>query len=160
MPTLPALAGAKAKAKAKSLKEKALAWKKLELEEKDEGEEKDGGAEEGEEEAVKEDDPEVEAKEKRNYGKARKFARAIQAGEIPEDIKDMYNNASKYSNQPRLFKTDFSRKPPRGSLSFAMMNLLLQAGSPTKIQSLQLLILWVSPTWSYYGRPSKVRSMQ
>ena len=106
MPTLPALAGAKAKAKAKSLKEKALAWKKLELEEKDEGEEKDGGAEEGEEEAVKEDDPEVEAKEKRNYGKARKFARAIQAGEIPEDIKDMYNNASKYSNQPRLFKTE------------------------------------------------------
>ena len=101
LPTQPALAGPKPKAKAKSLKERTLAWKKLKLEDEDEG-----GAEEGEEEEVLEEDPEVDTKEKRNYGKARKFARAPQAGEIPDDIKEMYNNASKYSNHPRLFRTE------------------------------------------------------
>lgn len=94
-----------------------------------------GGAEEGEEEEIVEEDPEIDAKEKRNYGKARKFARAIQAGEIPDAIKEMYQNASKYSKQPRLFRTELVnrlfKKHPKGSLSFAMRNLLLQAGSAT-----------------------------
>ena len=103
--TLPALAGPKPKTKVKSLKERTLAWKKLKLEDEDENGD-GGGAEEGEEEEIVEEDPEIDAKEKRNYGKARKFARAIQAGEIPDAIKEMYQNASKYSKQPRLFRTE------------------------------------------------------
>lgn len=89
----------------KSLKERTLAWKKLKLEDEDENGD-GGGAEEGEEEEIVEEDPEIDAKEKRNYGKARKFARATQAGEIPDAIKEMYQNASKYSKQPRLFRTE------------------------------------------------------
>ena len=63
--------------------------------------------EEGEEEAEREDDEIVEPEvEKRCYGKARKFARMVKKGLIPEEIVAMYNDAGAKHKQPRLFRTE------------------------------------------------------
>ena len=57
--------------------------------------------EEGEEEAP-ENDEEVQADEdKRDFGKARKFQKLLKAGQVPDDIKEMWDNP----NSSRLMKT-------------------------------------------------------
>ena len=95
----------KAKAKARSLQAQTESWKKLSL---GNGEE---GAEEGEEEEMKEDDQCIEpgdtqGSEKRCYHKARKFQRMLKQGLIPDEIVAMYNDASVQQKQPRLFRTE------------------------------------------------------
>ncbi len=94
-----------AKGRKGTLKDKTESWRKRfsmheEVPKQEEGEE-------GEEEEVKEDDPETEApEEKRSYGKARKFARMLAKGQVPEDIRRMYNEAATKSQSPRLFRTE------------------------------------------------------
>lgn len=91
-----------AKQKKGTLKDKTEAWRKRFRED-----EKVPQQEEGEEEEKKEDDPEhEEAQEKRSYGKARKFARMLANGQVPADIKQMYNDAATHSKSPRLFRTE------------------------------------------------------
>lgn len=62
--------------------------------------------EEGEEEEATEKDPEVDPGEKRDYAKARKFARMLKQGQVPEEVVTLYNDSALQSKQPRLFKTE------------------------------------------------------
>lgn len=48
----------------------------------------------------------VEAREKRSYAKARKFARLLKANQVPDDILQMYTEAAKKSTAPRLFRNE------------------------------------------------------
>ena len=65
--------------------------------------------EDGEEEQEEEDpdkDGEQEAgQEARDYAKARKFARLLQSGRLPDDVKKMYVEAGKKKSTSRLFRT-------------------------------------------------------
>ena len=80
--------GGRTKNKKETMKEKTAAWRKpLTVEENEEQ------AEEGEEEEQKEADPLVQPEEKRNYAKARKFAKMLKRGQLPEEIKLMYTEA-------------------------------------------------------------------
>ena len=93
--------GGRTKNKKETMKEKTAAWRKpLTVEENEEQ------AEEGEEEEQKEADPLVQPEEKRNYAKARKFAKMLKKGQLPEEIKLMYTEAAQKSDSPRLFKTE------------------------------------------------------
>lgn len=62
--------------------------------------------EEGEEEEEAERDPEVDPGERRDYAKARKFARMLKQGQVPEEVVTLYNDSAVQSKQPRLFKTE------------------------------------------------------
>ena len=113
----PGEAKPKAKAKQKTLPERTNAWKKLALDDKKHSKE----GEEGEEEEEKEEDEKVDpetSKEKRSYAKARKFGRLLKAGQVPQDILQMYNEQSLQAKHPRLFKTELInrlfRKDKRG----------------------------------------------
>lgn len=92
----------KPKKKTKSVMEMAANWqlasKSEEKVDQEEGEEEEGEA-----------DPEVDpaSGEKRSYPKARKWARLAKANAIPEDIVALFENGSKQSQNPRLFKTQF-----------------------------------------------------
>ena len=75
------------------------------------------GTEEGEEEENFDDDDVVEPSsskatkdEKRHHGKARKWQRMLKAGQIPDDIVQMYNNTALQQKQPRLFRTQLINK--------------------------------------------------
>lgn len=65
-----------------------------------------GTSEEGEEEEEKDADPCVDPGEKRDYGKARKFARMLKAGQVPEEVVSLYNDQALQAKQPRLFRTE------------------------------------------------------
>ena len=91
--------GGKAKGNKQTMKEKTAAWRQpLEIKKKE--------VEEGEEEDQKEADPEVNPDETRNYAKARKFAKMLKKGQLPEEIKLMYMQAARNSESPRLFRTE------------------------------------------------------
>ena len=62
--------------------------------------------EEGQEEEDLEHDPDSEAMEKRNYAKARKFARLLKEGRIPDSVKKLFGEASSKQTHPRLFRTE------------------------------------------------------
>ena len=93
----------KAKAKAKTVKEMTEGWKK----ERDEKGPDDHA--EGEEEEPREQDEACED-ETRSYPKARKWARLIKAGQVPEDLQQLYEQGAKNSPHPRLFKSQFINK--------------------------------------------------
>lgn len=84
-----------------SMKEKTASWRVAlaEKEKKQEGEE-------GEEEEQAEGDPEVTPDETRHFAKARKFAKMLKKGQLPEEIKLMYEQAAQQSATPRLFRTE------------------------------------------------------
>ena len=44
--------------------------------------------------------------EKRNYAKARKFARLLKEGRIPDSVKKLFDEASSKQTHPRLFRTE------------------------------------------------------
>ena len=91
--------GAKAKGNKQTMKEKTAAWRQpLGIKKKE--------VEEGEEEGQKEAGPEVSPDETRNYAKARKFAKMLKKGQLPEEIKLMYMQAAQNSESPRLFRTE------------------------------------------------------
>ena len=92
----------KAEAKSKTLKQKMAALKQLNIEDRDPQDQ-----EEGEEEEVREHDPEVEA---RDYGKARKFAKLYKSGGLPDDLKELYEKAANQQVSPRLFRTQLINK--------------------------------------------------
>ena len=94
---------AKAKAKAKTVKEMAEGWKKVRDEKV-----RDEHAE-GEEEEPKEQNEAVDD-ELRSYPKARKWARLIKSGQVPEDLQQLYEQGAKNSPHPRLFKSQFINK--------------------------------------------------
>ena len=90
----------KAKSKQKTLSERTSAWKQLALDEIEDSK----NSEEGEEEEQKEKDEEVDpdsSKEKRSYAKARRFGRLLKAGQVPQDILQMYNEQSLQAKHPR-----------------------------------------------------------
>ena len=93
---------AKAKAKSKSMREQTKAWRTMQVA-KTATQDMQECQEEEEEEA--EEDPEVEAGETRSYNKARKFTRMLKSGQLPADIKALYDAAEK-SGKPRLFRTE------------------------------------------------------
>eukprot|EP00435_Cladocopium_sp_Y103_P040746 s1154_g11.t1 len=62
---------------------------------------------EGEEEEPKEEDAVVENEDHRSYPKARKWARTIRSGQVPEDLQQIYEIGAKNSPTPRLFKSQF-----------------------------------------------------
>ena len=95
---------AKAKAKAKTVKEMAAGWKKT----RDEPVPDDHA--EGEDEEPKEEDATVADDEHRSYPKVRKCARMIKSGQVPEDLQQLYEEGSKNSPPPRLFKSQFINK--------------------------------------------------
>ena len=95
---------AKAKAKAKTGKEMAAGWKKT----RDEPVPDDHA--EGEDEEPKEEDATVADDEHRSYPKVRKCARMIKSGQVPEDLQQLYEEGSKNSPPPRLFKSQFINK--------------------------------------------------
>lgn len=95
---------AKAKAKAKTVKEMAAGWKKT----RDEPVPDDHA--EGEDEEPKEEDATVADDEHRSYPKVRKCARMIKSGQVPEDLQQLYEEGSKHSPPPRLFKSQFINK--------------------------------------------------
>ena len=92
---------AKAKAKAKTIEEMAAGWKKT----RDEPVPDDHA--EGEDEEPKEEDATVADDEHRSYPKVRKCARMIKSGQVPEDLQQLYEEGSKNSPPPRLFKSQF-----------------------------------------------------
>eukprot|EP00435_Cladocopium_sp_Y103_P057409 s3256_g19.t1 len=94
----------KPKAKAKTVQEMAAAWQRKRLTPED-----DGHAE-GEEEEPREEDTVVENEEHRSYPKARKWARMIKSGQVPEDLQQLYEDGAKNSPTPRLFKSQFINK--------------------------------------------------
>ena len=104
---------AKAKPKAKKLTERTSAWKALDFDAEDD--QKEG---EGEEEEEKEVDEEVDANDKRDYAKARKFGRLLKNGQVPDDILKMYNDDAMQSKQPRMYRTtlinELFRKDSKG----------------------------------------------
>lgn len=91
----------KGKANKQTMKEKTATWRKP-LEVKQE----EGEGSEGEEEEQKEADPEVSPAETRDAAKARKFAKMLKSGQLPEEIQLMYNEAAQKSSSPRLFRTE------------------------------------------------------
>ena len=96
--------GAKAKGNKQTMKEKTAAWRQpLGIKKKE--------VEEGEEEDQKEAGPEVSPDETRNYAKARKFAKMLKKGQLPEEIKLMYMQAAQNSESPRLFRTEMINRP-------------------------------------------------
>eukprot|EP00435_Cladocopium_sp_Y103_P026627 s808_g6.t1 len=94
----------KPKAKAKTVQEMAAAWQRKRLTPED-----DGHAE-GEEEEPREEDAVVENEDHRSYPKARKWARMIKSGQVPEDLQQLYETGAKNSPTPRLFKSQFINK--------------------------------------------------
>lgn len=93
--------GTKTKGAKQSMKDKTSSWRKpLLLKEKLEV------AEENPEEEEKEADPEISPDELRNGGKARKFAKMLSKGQLPQEIKEMYQQAAQRSDTPRLFRTE------------------------------------------------------
>ena len=97
--------GGKTKTKKETMKEKTAAWRKpLTVQERE------AQGEEGEEEEQKEADPLVHPEEKRHYAKARKFAKMLKKGQLPEEIKLMYTEAAQKSESPRLFQTQLINK--------------------------------------------------
>ena len=62
---------------------------------------------EGEDEEPKEEDATVADDEHRSYPKVRKCARMIKSGQVPEDLQQLYEEGSKNSPAPRLFKSHF-----------------------------------------------------
>ena len=69
--------------------------------------------EEGEEEEPKEEDEVVEpgsSTDKRDYGKARKFARMLKAGDVPQDIVQLYQQEALSKKSPRLFRSQLINK--------------------------------------------------
>ena len=111
---------AKAKAKAKTAKEMAAGWKKT----RDEPVPDDHA--EGEDEEPKEEDATVADDEHRSYPKVRKCARMIKSGQVPEDLQQLYEEGSKNSPPPRLFKSQFINKVfqqnTSGEFAFAPAN--------------------------------------
>ena len=97
---------AKAKAKAKTAKEMAAGWTKT----RDEPVPDDHAEEEKEDEEPKEEDATVADDEHRSYPKVRKCARMIKSGQVPEDLQQLYEEGSKNSPPPRLFKSQFINK--------------------------------------------------
>ena len=96
---------ANAKAKAKTVKEMAEGWKK-----KTRDEPVPDDHAEGEDEEPKEDDATVADDQHRSYPKVRKCARMIKSGQVPEDLQQLYEEGSKNSPPPRLFKSHSSTK--------------------------------------------------
>ena len=95
---------AKAEAKAKTVKEMAAGWKKT----RDEPVPDDHA--EGEDEEPKEEDATVADDEHRSYPKVRKWERMIKSGQVPEDLQQLYEEGSKNSPPPRLFKSRLINK--------------------------------------------------
>eukprot|EP00435_Cladocopium_sp_Y103_P067128 s184_g29.t1 len=73
-----------ANGKAKTVQEMAAAWQRKRLTPED-----DAHAE-GEQEEPKEEDAVVENDDHRSYPKARKWARMIKSGQVPEDLQQLY----------------------------------------------------------------------
>ena len=96
---------AKAKGKAKTVKEMTQGW----LKKRQEPEDQDDHAEGEEEEAFEDDEPQEEDHH-RSYPKARKWARMIKAGQVPDDLQKLYEEGAKNSSTPRLFKSQFINK--------------------------------------------------
>ena len=65
----------------------------------------DTGDKEEQEASQKEDEGEANEQETRDYGKARKMARMLKSGNVPDDIRRLYDSANQQAN-PRLFKTE------------------------------------------------------
>ena len=88
----------------------------------------------------KEADPLVQPEEKRNYAKARKFAKMLKKGQLPEEIKLMYTEAAQKSNSPRLFKTELINRlfQQNKSGEWVMTALSLPAGSSLLTKKTQL----------------------
>ena len=84
------------------MKEQAQAWREIGRSTTVAQEE----GQEGEEEERAEDDPEVSAKEVRDFGKARKYSRMLAQGTIPEDIKKLFDEGSQDGKPKRLFRTE------------------------------------------------------
>ena len=145
--------GGRIKNKKETMKEKTAAWRKpLTVQENEEQ------AEEGEEDEQKEADPLVQPEEKRNYAKARKFAKMLKKGQLPEEIKLMYTEAAQKSNSPRLFKTELINRlfQQNKSGEWVMTALSLPAGSSllTKTNSTAksvglapMVMLWQTFPW-------------
>lgn len=92
---------AKAKAKAKTMKEQAQSWREIGRSSTAQQEE----GQEGEEEENKDDDPEVGV-EHRSCGKARKYSRMLAKGQIPEDIRRLFEEGSQSGKSQRLLRTE------------------------------------------------------
>ncbi|CAE7268555.1 unnamed protein product [Symbiodinium sp. CCMP2592] len=101
-----AKAAAKGKAKAKP-KGKAKAKAKAEPKGKPKGkaQPKSKPNSKGKDEEQEAEDDESKNEETRDVGKARKMARMLKAGNVPEDVRKLYESANQQSN-PRLFKTE------------------------------------------------------
>jgi hypothetical protein len=56
------------------------------------------------------EDATVADDEHRSYPKVRKCARMIKSGQVPEDLQQLYEEGSKHSPPPRLFKSQFINK--------------------------------------------------
>ena len=109
---------ANAKAKAKTVKEMAEGWKKKTRDE----------PVSDEEEEPKEDDATVADDQHRSYPNARKWARMIKSGQVPEDLQQLYEEGSKNSPHPRFSRFHLSTKS-FSRIAKASMCLLLEMPS-------------------------------
>lgn len=140
--------GAKAKGNKQTMKEKTAAWRQpLGIKKKE--------VEEGEEEDQKEADPEVSPDETRNYAKARKFAKMLKKGQLPEEIKLMYMQAAQNSESPRLFRTEMINRPfqknKKMSGLWCQQALSSRVGSSPMAPGLQQPKVWGQQAWSCFG---------
>ena len=95
------------------MKELTSSWKKIDFKAEHDGTEEEEGEEEesfANDEVVEPSGSKVAKEDKRHYGKARKWQRMLKAGNIPDDIVQMYNNAALQQKQPRLFRTQLINK--------------------------------------------------
>ena len=95
----------KAKAKSKTLREQTKSWReKLNSSTAKEDDQQDEEEEE-EEEQEHEEDETPETEETRDFHKARKFNKMLSKGQIPPEVKKLYEDAANKSPKPRLFRT-------------------------------------------------------
>ena len=73
-----------------------------------------------------------------SYPKIRKCARMIKSGQVPEDLQQLYEEGSKHSPPPRLFKSQFINKVfqqnTRGESVFAPGNTQCSKFSRTTLR--------------------------